>query len=170
MRGLKLVVLTLAIGLLAVGSVFAQNMKGWTWKPYNLKFSIPSNLKVTKADSKIFSASDGKSFSLNIAPWKDASATAKGIAESTYKNYKVSSKEIVAQDEVTLESGDYQGYMIVGKGIQSGKTLWFAIFGAIDEQSDVNFMTSFAWWDDEDQNEYFAGICDKIAGTFKKMN
>ena len=127
-------------------------------------------MKVTKQDKEVLSASDGKSFSINIFAWIKEGEQAQNIAQGSYNSYNVvRDKEIVSEHEVNMETQGFQGYLIVGKGvaIKQNRGLWFAIFGMIDPKTNTSLLVTFAWWDDEEKNQFFSEICDKIAESFR---
>lgn len=170
-KKIQLIVAVLGIFFLA-GTLSAEEKtkwNNWGWEVFNLKFKLPSFVKITKQDSEVLSASDGKSFSINVFAWIKEGEKAQSIAQGSYDSYDVvKNKEIVTEHEVNMVNQGFDGYLIVGKGIaiKQNKGLWFAIFGMVDPKTKTSLLVSFAWWDEEEKNQYFSEICDKIAESF----
>lgn len=88
------------------GSVYAQ--KTWTYKQYGLQFKTPSDFNVTKNDGSSFVASDGKSITVSIYPYKDASVTKKQIADIAWQKVNATNKK--SDESIPINLDGYEGY------------------------------------------------------------
>jgi len=159
--------------VLLATAVLAQEVKwkNWNWEVFNIRFKIPDFVKPTTfKDTKKFSATDNKSFTVSIYPWNNADEEPQVSAKKSYDGFSaVKDKEVIAEYAVNIT--DFQGYMIVGKGmnIQYNYPQYFAIFGLYEPKSKLNLLVTFGWWDDAEKNDYFRDICDKIAESVQIM-
>jgi len=147
------------------GSVYAQ--KTWTYKQYGLQFTTPADFNVRTNDAKSFVASDGKSITLSIYPYKDASVTKEKIADIAWNKINATNKK--SDERIPIDLDGYKGYAMVGSGLQNNKELLFIAFGCIDPTSETNFYSIIYYWNDSNAD----ANTDKAIGilkSFKKVN
>ncbi|MCC5944533.1 MAG: hypothetical protein JJT94_06325 [Bernardetiaceae bacterium] len=166
MYKIKNVLLTLAIFCLAgFFSTADAQMKHWTYTQYGMGFQLPSYMNVTTNNNNQFVASGG-AMSVMIEPWNDASASASDIARRAYDRTNATNKYVEYKERVNLNG--YDGYVIVGDGMQNGKALVFVTMGMIDPSSATNFLVTILFWDDPSQHDYLVDTAVDIMGSFYK--
>lgn len=141
------------------------------WKQNGIEFTIPSWLEIQSEDEKEWTADDGESFSMTITVWQDMNRNEKEVAYQSYDTWEeTSDKEIIEEDSIDLPNRRLKAYYISGQGYQEEKLLSFIIVGFIVFNSDLNFAIRFAWWDEEEHNEYFQNIAEKIVKSIQIFN
>lgn len=136
-----------------------------TWNKYNLKFSLPSDVKETEnTDNKYIAES--KSLTFEIYPWKDASLSEKEVADAAYEDLGIDEKTVKITSKSKRDLNGFSGYEILGEGKIDGKEVNFSVLGFIDPNSSNNFAAYILYWKDgsEDVNiETERDIIESIA-------
>lgn len=143
------------------GSIYAQ--KTWTYKQYGLQFTTPAEFNVSKNDASSFVASDGRSITLSIYPYKDASVTKEKIADIAWNKVNATNKK--SDESIPIELDGYEGYAMVGSGMQNNREVVFIAFGCIDPSSETNFYSVIYYWNDENAD----ANTDKAIGILKSF-
>jgi hypothetical protein len=132
----------------------------YNWKDYGVSFSVPKTHAIKNNTSSTFESGDNLTW-LEMYPYKDGSATAKGMVYEVAK--KQSSINIV--DEGAYTSGGYDGYWLTCE--TDAYPEWrFWYIGFIDPASDVNFYAKI-WFKKNDP--IAKSIANKMSYSFKKM-
>lgn len=155
---LLLAAFMVCFNLLATSS-FAQETR-YDWSGHGVSFAIPNTHKIKENTASHFESGDNLTW-FEMYPYKDASATAKGmiiaVAESETGMHII--------DEGSYKTGGYDGYWITCE-VDSHPDWQFWYIGFIDPNSDTNFY-AVIWF--KKGNAKAQEIANKMSNSFKKM-
>lgn len=137
--------LVFAFVIILSNSSFAQST--WSWKQYNISFTLPSTYEVKTNTSSQFTASDGIT-DFGIFVFSDASVT-----EETIKDYTAELAVKIGLDEIKeaeeLDFNGFHGGLVVGT--KDGDEV--IICGFMDPESDTNFFATIKLFGDVGEDE-----------------
>ncbi len=166
-KSLFAIVLPILIFTLPVSAV---DMSEWEWKDFNVKFSLPADMKVTKSTGEEFSAEDD-SLAFDIYPWKDETETAESIAKEAFNTLAtelgIDPKTVKKTDGGSMKINEYDAYLMEGEGKAKNGNIIYAVVGLTDPTSGVNFAAYVDFWS-EDKEESLKRAVD-ILNSIKKM-
>ncbi|MFN8671861.1 MAG: hypothetical protein U0457_07205 [Candidatus Sericytochromatia bacterium] len=130
--------------LAKLGDKSAVKLIDFTWKKYNLKFTLPSTLKEATNQDGEFEASN-ESMNFQVFPWKDAKATKDDVLVQAFKGLTGIDKASYVIDETA--SGEienlngFKGYVVLGEAKQGGTPVYLGILALIDPNGSDNFIS-----------------------------
>lgn len=123
-----------------------------SWTQYNLKFSLPSDLKETENTSTKYIA-ENKSLTFEIYPWKDDSLNEKEVADAAFADLGLDKKGLKITSNKKRSLNGLSGYEILGEGFIDGKGVNFAVLGFIDPNSSNNYASYILYWQDGNEKK-----------------
>ena len=144
---------------LFVTDSFAQETR-YNWSDYGVSFSIPNTHKIKTNSADVFESGDNLTW-LEMYPYKDASATAKGMVIAVAKEQT----DMKILDEGAYKTGGYDGYWITCESASHPEWQYWYI-GFIDPNSDTNFY-AVIWF--KKGNAKAKEIANKMSYSFKKL-
>ncbi|MFN8672592.1 MAG: hypothetical protein U0457_11010 [Candidatus Sericytochromatia bacterium] len=122
------------------------------WTQYNLKFSLPSDLKETENTTTKYIA-ENKSLTFEIYPWKDNTVNEHDVAQAAFEDLGLDKKGLKITSDKKRNLNGFSGYEILGEGFLNGKGVNFAVLGFIDPNSSNNFAAYILYWQDGDETK-----------------
>lgn len=131
----------------------------YNWADFGVSFAIPNTHKIKKNTATSFESGDNLTW-LEMYPYKDASATAKGMITAVAEE----ETGLSILEEGSYKSGGYDGYWITCE-IPSQPDWQFWYIGFIDPDSDTNFYAKI-WF--KKGSAVAKSIANKMSYSFKK--
>ena len=142
--------------LLITQNAHAQT-KAWTWNTYRIGWSVPTYMGLKENNAGTFrmrtrpgfERRNGWYFDFRITPWKDARATAMGVANYGLRTWNwqrpITRSAYTAKLKGWQKAQGLRGYVIWGEGAQRGARNYYAVIGFVDRRSSTNFYMRAIW-------------------------
>jgi hypothetical protein len=155
-----------------LGEKSSVKLVDYEWTKYNLKFTLPSDLKVAKNEEGEFEANN-ESMNVQIFPWKDAKLTKDDVLVEAFKGLtNIDKSSFVIDDnfsgEITNLNG-FKGYVVGGTAKQDGTDVYLGVLVLIDPNGSDNYISYVVFnkgkSSEDDKNLNIGG---DIFASFKK--
>lgn len=127
-----------------LGEKSSVKLIDYVWTKYNLKFTLPSDLKVAKNEDGEFEANN-ESMNVQIFPWKDAKLTKDDVLVEAFKGLtNIDKSSFVIDDNFSGEIANlngFKGYVVGGTAKQDGTDIYLGVLVLIDPNGSDNYIS-----------------------------